>query len=137
MPFVVINIHAVSRYGISNSHYDRVALNNDVWNTVYGIILDFISEPIYLLGDFQESSSEVNCKKLRDIYRFWEPASGLPTCANTRFKEQNIDHVFLNPIAKLWYGPKTFTVDNTLMSKKVSDHVCLIANASIGNNEEC
>lgn len=131
MPFIVINLYAVSRYGNSNSHYDRVALNNDVWNTVYGIIIDNISEPICLLGDLQESSSEENCKKLKDVYKFWEHAAGLPTCSNTRLNEQNIDHVFYNPIAKMWYGPKTFTVDNSLLSKNISDHVCLITNASI------
>ncbi len=130
-PFFLVNCHMVNQYGVSNKHYDRPSLADNLWNTIFNFVSSNENIPVIFAGDVQEGSMDQNLMELKKTYNYWEPVTGLPTCTNPCFGENNrIDHILYSISARYRYGARSLTVDNELISRKISDHIMLIANAS-------
>ena len=128
IPLYIFNIHMVLLHGISNKHYDRPSLYNLLWDSIFNSLDTYKDKATILAGDLQEDSNSPNCRKLMQE-GFCEPVSGMPTCTNDLFPTKSIDHILYNPIAVDIVEPKNLTVDNTLISTGLSDHLMLVVNA--------
>ena len=131
LPFYLINCYMVNQYGVSNKHYDRPVLANNLWTRIFEFAVAHENDPVIIGGDTQEGSTDKNIMKLKKEYKYLEPVTGLTTCTNPRFGENNrIDHILYSNSEKLRYGSRSLTVDNQLISRKISDHLIIIANAA-------
>ena len=130
-PFFLVNCYMVNQYGVSNKYYDRPLLADNLWTKIYEFIATHENDPVIFAGDAQESSLDHNLMELQKTYNYWEPVAGMPTCTNPHFGENNrIDHIFYSNSARHRYGARSLTVDNELISRKISDHLMILANAT-------